>query len=277
MKKTVVILLMVAFALPMFAQAGKYGHGQDSIECVKYLSYYREYVKQNNLAEAVSPWKSAISICPPEASQNMLIDGQKILRYELNSVKDATRRAELIDSLLMLADLRATVYPSSAVTALNNKAVDMINYKWKANDNQTLYDEYAKIISTAKSKGTPVVYVKYMESAANLYKESKLDAETVMKVYEQIASYMEESLAAKADGQMAGAKQDVETLLADCGVASCENLIGLFTPRYESNPSDKDALSTIVKLLGASECADSELYLKSVESLHSMEPTASTA
>ena len=65
MKKSVIILLALVLSFPMFAQ-GRFG--KDSAECVKYLSYYSELVKQNNLAEAAPFWRQAFSLCPPTAS-----------------------------------------------------------------------------------------------------------------------------------------------------------------------------------------------------------------
>ena len=46
MKKILITMFAVMFTMNVFAQ-GKFG--PDSAECVKYLSYYLEYVKQNNM------------------------------------------------------------------------------------------------------------------------------------------------------------------------------------------------------------------------------------
>ena len=89
MRKYLVLLVAIILSVPAFAQ-GKYG--KDSADCVKYLSYYREYVKQNNFEEAAPSWRKAISLCPPAASQNMLVDGQKILRKLAFKTKDVARR-----------------------------------------------------------------------------------------------------------------------------------------------------------------------------------------
>ena len=61
MKKFAIIILTLLLAVPGFAQ-GRYG--KDSAECVKYLSYYSELVKQNNLKDAAPFWRQAFSLCP---------------------------------------------------------------------------------------------------------------------------------------------------------------------------------------------------------------------
>ena len=109
MKKITLVLLafaMSAFGLKVSAQ-GKYG--ADSAECIKYLSYYQEYYKQKNYDEAVPSWRKAIKLCPPTASQNMLLNGMTLLGREINKTKDAAQRKAMVASLLLLNDLRATM------------------------------------------------------------------------------------------------------------------------------------------------------------------------
>jgi uncharacterized protein YxeA len=60
MKKiTIAILtLLLSVSGSLFAQ-GKYG--KDSAECLKYLSYYREYYKQKAYDDALPNWRMPIS------------------------------------------------------------------------------------------------------------------------------------------------------------------------------------------------------------------------
>ena len=60
MKKLATLILALMAFLPAFAQ-GKYGSGQDSVDCVTNLNYYRQYLQQNDMADAISPWRKAIS------------------------------------------------------------------------------------------------------------------------------------------------------------------------------------------------------------------------
>jgi len=269
MKKLPIILFAIVLSIPAFAQ-GKFG--ADSAECIKYLSYYSEYVKQNNLAEATPFWRQAMSICPPTANQNLLINGTKILRREISvNGANATRRQELIDSLMMLHDVRAQYYPKYATSAKNNKAIDIINYYKK--DKQKSYDLLKGILTEINTACSPAVYLNYMQLSIDLYKEGKIEADVVMNDYSEIASYMEASTAK----DIASAKLTVETILAESGVASCENLIALFTPRYETVKNDKVALTGMVKLLTKSDCTSDQLYLKAVESLYACEPSKESA
>ncbi len=269
MKKAAVILFALILSLPAFAQ-GKFG--ADSAECIKYLSYYSEYMKQNNIQEAAPFWRQAMSLCPPTANQNLLINGAKILRSELNqNRRNPERYKELVDSLLMVHDMRAETYPKYYVTTLNNKAIDIINF-CKA-DKQGSYDKLTAIISDIKSGCSPVVYVNYMQLASDLYKTGALNAEAVMTAY----TLLTESMEANTNPDIASAKKTVEQVFIDCGVASCENLLALYAPRYEATPEDKALLTSMVKMLATSDCMDSDLFLKAVESLYAVEPSKESA
>lgn len=270
MKKITLILLAMALAAPMFGQ-GRYG--KDSAECVKYLSYYSELYKQKNLEQAAPFWRQAISICPPAANQNMFLHGQTIIRTEIRKTKNAARRAELVDTLLMLHDVRGENFPKYYVKSMDNKAIDMLTY---VNDNEKLYNGLTPIIEKIGSEASPVVFVKQMQAAVAMYKEGKISPEALMCNYTTMSELMDAKIAA-GSGEMAGAKQDVETLFADSGVASCDNLVALFTPRYQANSEDKASLSAMVKMLAKSECSNTTLFLQAVESLNKVDPSASSA
>lgn len=265
MKKLTVILFAMVLAIPSFAQ-GKFG--ADSAECIKYLSYYSEYMKQNNIAEAAPFWRSAMSLCPPTANQNLLINGAKILRSELNqNRRNPQRYQELVDSLLMVHDMRAETYPKYYATTLNNKAIDIINF-CKA-DKKGSFEKLGAIISDIKEECSPVVYVNYIQLASDLYKTGSINAEAVMNAYTLLAETMDKNT--KPD--IASAQKTVEQVFMDCGVASCENLIDLYTPRYQATPEDKGLLSSMIKMLATSECMDSDLFLNAVEGLNKLDPS----
>lgn len=275
MKRLVVILFALALATPIFAQ-GKYG--KDSAECIKYLSYYSEPMKQNNLKEAAGFWRKAISLCPPTANHNMLINGQKILRYEINlNRNNPARRAELLDSLIMLHEVRATTYPKYKVTSLDNKAKDIINFQWSANDIKKQYDALTEVIEAISPNCSPIVYVKHMQLAVELYKQQVLTADAVMADYTKAAECIDSILEKGEKPEYLSAKQDVESILMESGVASCDNLVALYTPRYNAAPEDKDLIASMVKMLSSSNCVDTELFLLSVEALHKLDPSASSA
>lgn len=278
MKKLSLIIAAVAVLLGTnsFAQ-GKYG--ADSAECIKYLSYYKEYFKQKNYDESLPSWRKAISICPPTASQNLLIDGTTLLRRLVTkNAKNPEYQAALLDSLLAMHDIRAQYYPKYAVTSLNNKAVDVSNFL--KNDSQRAYNIYASVIEANKTNTKPSVYLFAFNSALELYNAGSMSAEQLINLYQTYMDLIEDTKPAKDSDkeQLANVKSDIESLFTSSQVASCDQLIALFTPRYEANPTDNSVVGNIVRIMSnAEDCTDNDLYLKAVTSMYKNDPSYTSA
>ena len=261
----------------MNAQDDKYG--PNKAECLKYLSYYSEYYKQKNYADALPNWRKAYAACPPTANQNMLIQGISLLKSTvLPKTKDAAQRQAVIDSIMTLYDQRIATYPKYAESANNNKGLDLINF-YKG-DNQRLYDGLNAIIDAVGSNAKPSILMQDLNAAIELYKDGKLDAEAVIKTYQDNIALLETEIAESAEDETASetlgkVKADMEGLFITSKVASCENLIALFTPRYEANPTDIDLVSNIVRMMSTTDdCTDNDLFLKAATSMHRLQPSA---
>lgn len=278
MKKFTLLLTFALVALMSSTNlSAQSKYGADSAECIKYLSFYLDYMKQGNLDEADPLWQKAISYCPPTASQNMLLDGMKILRKKINKFKsNPIRRETLVDSLMMLHEMRINTYPKYKVTAINNKAVDMMTFMPKGSEGKIMA-AMEEAMDVAKGKTNLTIPVRYMSYANDMYKAGSMSAEEVMAAYNKAYATAELIEAAKPSQAIADAKRDIENLLMISGVASCENLVEMFTPRYEANPEDRYMLGNLMNMFYAAECTDEDLFVKAVESLHKLEPSHKSA
>ena len=271
MKKISLVLLALAMALGMNLSAqDKYGPNKD--ECIKYLSYYQEYYKQKNYDEALPNWRTAMKLCPPTASQNMLLNGMTLLSREINKTKDAAARTALVDSLLMLNDLRAEYYPNYAVAAMNTKG-QYITQFYK--DPNAVYEGLSKIIAVNQEKTKPSLLLLQLNSAIDMFKADKLGAEEVINTYQNAIALIGK---AEQTEDVTKTKSDIEGLFITSQVASCDNLIALFTPRYEADPDNVELATNIVKMMGNTEgCQNNDLFLKAVTKMHNAEPSAASA
>ncbi len=272
MKRITLVLLTLAaaaFGTKVSAQ-GKYG--ADSAECIKYLSYYQEYYKQKNYTEALPNWRKAFKLCPPTASQNMLLNGMTLMGKEIVKAKDVQVRSAMIDTVLTLNDLRAQYYPKYAVAAYNSKGQYITQYY---KDPQVVYEQLNKIIEVNQENTKPSLLLLDLNSAIELYKKSALGAEEVINTYQNAIALLDK---AGNDEENAKIKSDIEGLFITSQVASCDNLIALFTPRYETDPDNMELVTNIVKMLGSTEgCQNNDLFLKAVTKMHNNEPSASSA
>lgn len=278
MKKLFVVIAAVAlFASVNVSAQSKWG--ADSAECIKYMSYYREYFKQKSYDEATPNWRQAYKLCPVTASQNMLIEGATLIkRLIAKNQKDPVYKAALIDTLMTLYDQRAASFPKNAVTALNNKGIDMANYL--KDDNARLYRDYSAIIAANKEQTRPQIFLFNLNSAVALYQAGEIGAEEVIDVYQNNLALIENSKP-KSDAeaeQIANIKNDMGSIFAGSKVASCENLIELFSPRFNENPDDAKLASNIVKTMNfADDCSGNDLYMRAVTVMYNNEPSAKAA
>lgn len=280
MKKITLLILALATLLGGSVKVSAQGkYGADSAQCVLYLSYYKEYFKQKAYDEATPNWRKAYKLCPVTASQNLLIDGTTLLRRLITkNASNATYKAALVDSLLTLHDQRAQNYPKYTITALNNKALDMANYI--KDDNEKLYNGYESVIKSNDINVKVNILLLDLQAAIELYRQGTIGAETVIEAYQRNVELVEK-LPTKNDmevEQNEKVKTDMGNLFAASKVASCDNLIEIFTPRLAADPDNLDLATNIVKTMSMTEdCADNDLYLNAVTTMHKLNPSAQSA
>ncbi len=281
--KRIVLLISVA-AIALFASSkvsaqGKFG--PDSINCIKYLSYYTEYYKQKNYDAALPNWRKAYNLCPSTARYSMLSDGTTLLRKVIQDNQgDAVYRMKLVDSLMTIYDQRVEFWPKYAISSLNNKALDMYNYM--KNDTEKLYAGLNDVVSKTKEKTRPNIFLLQLNTAIDLYKEGSVsvDPEKIINIYEDAVKYLG-MMTPKNEAEaknIAKNIEDVESLFATSQVASCDNLLALFGPRFEADSQNLDLAKNIVKLMGSTEgCTDNDLFLNAINYVHSQEPSYTSA
>ena len=277
-------LALIVFAALAFmgqnalAQTSRFGHGKDSADCVLYLSYYEEYFKQKNYDSALPNWRKAYSVCPPTASENMFIRGTTLMTRLYNQTKDAAARKAIVDTILTLQDQRMATYPKKRNTILNNKGQHIINYR--SDDAEYTYKALNEIVDELGPQANGPLQVNLLQSAITLYRENKLTADDVIAAYDKVSANVENA-PAKNDAEKEDnlkVKATIESVFADSKVASCENLIAIFGPRFEADPNNLALVSNIVKLMNSAEdCASNDLYLKAVTAMYKLDPSYRSA
>lgn len=272
MKKLILISLIAFFAgASALAQDDKFGPNKE--ECLKYISYYEEYFKQKAFDDAIPAWRQAYKLCPPASRQTILTNGTILVRRLISkNAKNVEYRDALIDTLFTLHDQRVQFFPKYKVTALNNKGQDIFNYI--KNDNERLFKEYSAIVDANKELTKPTLFVHQFNAATELYKDGKMDGENLINIYQQNMEYL-----ASAEGEeAASAKAELEARFIQSGVASCETLLSILTPKFEAEPNNAELAGRIVKMLNVAEdCIKNDLYLKAVTVMHADNPSYNSA
>lgn len=279
MKKSILIIATIVMTLSstsLFAQ-GKYG--ADSANCIKYLSFYKEYFKQKSYDEAIPNWREAFKRCPATANQNMLVDGTVLMRRLISkNSKNPVYKAKLVDSLMMIHDARIANYPKYAVVARNNKGLDLANYV--QNDPERLYKEFKEIIDANQAKTKATIFLFYFNAAVELYKDASISEEEIIGVYEDCVEMLPNLEAKTEDDQkmIEDIKNNIEELFASNNIADCDKLIELYTPKFDADPDNTELASKIVRLMSVADgCTNNKLFISAATSLYKNNPSHSLA
>ena len=280
MKRIVLLISVAAIALIGSSKVSAQGkYGPDRTECIKYLSYYTEYYKQKNYDAALPNWRQAYKYCPPTSRYSMLSDGTTLIRNLIQkNQNNPVYKEKLVDSLMTLYNQRVEFWPKYATSSLNNMALDMYNYM--KDEPAKLLEGLTGVIEQTKSKTRPNIFLFQISTAVDLYKNGLLDPETVISIYETGVQYLGE-ITPKNDVEARSIEKtitDFESVFITSQVASCDNLITLFTPRYEADPQNLELSKNIVRMMSLTEgCMDNDLFLNAVQTVYTLEPSHTSA
>ena len=248
--------------------------GEDSVSCVTNISLYREYVKQKNYDDALSPWRKAYINCP-KATKNIYIDGAKIFNYLINNSKgNEELQKAYLDTLSTIYDNRV-VHFGKREYVLGLKGSDMLKYSFADLD---LAFEYLKeSVEGLQNKSKATALFSYFKAATQKFQEKTFTKAQVLEVYAAVSDYLEYNLSneSKSKKFYEKASENVEKLFVP--FATCEDLIAMFDAKYQETPDDLTLIKRIVKVLDKKDCTDATVYFEAATKLHESEPSALSA
>ncbi|MBF90683.1 MAG: hypothetical protein CMP75_02840 [Flavobacteriales bacterium] len=270
--KSFLIISALFFTADVFASDGKYG--ADSVQCVQNLSVYREFVKQKNYADAVTPWRWVFVNCP-KASKNIYIDGPKLYKFQIKNAKgNKPLQVALVDSLIMMYDQRITFFGQEGYV-LGLKGADMLKLQPKKLEDAFGLLQQSVEMQGSKSKATALAA--YFQAASKKFEAGTFAKSDVLEVYSIVADYIYYNInkGGKSQKFYAQAADKVEKLFIP--FATCEDLVSMFDAKYLETPDDLGLLKRITKVLYKKDCTDASVYFTAAAKLHEVEPTAFSA
>ncbi|MDD2197012.1 MAG: hypothetical protein PHE03_05985 [Bacteroidales bacterium] len=273
---TAIVLMFSSNAFAQnYLQNPKYGVDEEARkECATNLSLYREQYNHRNYDMAKPYWQKVLTTCPA-ASQNSYIHGVRMMKIWIEAEQNPTRRVELVDSLMMIYDMRIQYFNRKG-TLLGQKGMDLASL---ASDR---YEEAYGFLKESveieeDASDAPVLYT-LMAITKTMYDNQKLSAENVIETYSVIADYIDIQVASKPDDAvLTQVKENVDAIFSSAGVANCENLTQIFEQRVENSPDDVELLKKTYNLLNANRCQDKGFYRNTAEKLFTKDPSASLA
>ena len=262
-----ITVILALISIPAFSQGSL---AEASEECRRSVAFYNDYIKQDNFNEAAPLWREAFRVCPPGIRESIYRDGIRIYKYFIGKNKEnPALKTSLIDSMLLMYDLRVEHFPKSAASAATFKVYDMLEFM--GDNDKAILEAINRAIEISGETTDPSLLVIAMQRVGNLYSKELMPADKVMDAYSTYTTMIDHQIAAN-NADAIKAKIDIDNLFVGCGVANCENIVRLFTPRFEANLKDIELASTIVSLLSSAGCTSEPLFLKTVETLYEFNP-----
>ncbi len=248
--------------------------GNDSIECVKNISLFREYIKQKNYDDALSNWRKAYQLCP-KATKNIYIDGAKLYKYLISKNKDSEElQKAYLDSLESLYDTRIVNFGKENYV-LGLKGSDMLRYSFC--DLERAFSYLKQSVESEQTKSKATALFSYFKAATDKYKSNTFDKDQVLEVYAVVTDYLDVNITkdSKSKKFYIKAAENVEKLFVP--FATCDDLISMFDAKYQETPNDINLLKRIVKVLDKKDCTGADVYYSAAKQLHELEPSALSA
>ena len=293
------IIALFAFASTVaMAQKGvedgsRFGHGQDSIDCLNNLSLYNEYLKTKNYTDAYTYWKKVFTDAPV-SQHGIYTNGVAILKSLIANSKDVAERKVYAEELMSVYDqqlqyldklnqLRKT--PWTEFYVKGEKAHTYITY-YPGMDNNKAYEMLTEAVELGKSKNQYYIIGDYMKVSLAKFKADEthreqfiLDYGTSAELIAAIASKVENMSTPnpKLIEAVAKIKDNVDGYFINSGAAECDQLEAIYAPKVEENKEDLDYLRKVVSVMAMLNCTESETYYNASEYAHHIAPTAATA
>jgi len=285
MNKRCAILAMIAlFAVSvsqLSAQKTVKKYGEDSVACITHISLYREFYKQKNFDEALPHWKWVFNNCP-QVSQNIYIDGAKIISSKINAAIDQKTRDAYIDTLMMVYEKRIKYFGDSPTSregmVIGLQAIELENYR--PSDTLKVYQYLRKSIEKEGINSDALIVSRYFINVSNQVNNKRLPVDTIAEVYDRLSELVDRKLELiKNDTAEVSKWNGVRGLMENQfePYATCDEIDRIYTPKFKKTPNDTVLLKKITRLLDKKDCTDRDLFFKAAENLHKARPTGHTA
>ncbi|MDR2511090.1 MAG: hypothetical protein LBC89_01205 [Bacteroidales bacterium] len=237
---------------------------------------YASAAKTYNAAVKAKATQSELDKLKAEFDAAVVEKDRTADEYEKASELQAIAINKYVDQLLEMWDVRATNFGEKGY-CLYKKARDMQIYRKK--ETNTIYNVFKEAMAACEEENdwkeltTPFFY---FESAMNAEKDSIISKEEVLEAYDKASTILEELYTKnQGDTNLIAAINQLD--VAFLPYASCEEIIPIYEKKFEANKTSADFLRKVCKVLDKKECTNSELFFKSTEALHGVEPSAQTA
>ncbi len=281
--------ILVVGSANVWAQKGiedgsQYGHREDSINCLRNISIYNEYVKTNNFQDAYLPWKAVIEECP-RAQIRTYVNGVRIVKHLWNNESDPAKKRAYLDELMSVYDKRMEYFPTfrgaePAPAVLATKAMDYMQMAPNENIDE-VYGWLSESVAAMKEESKYYALMYLMDASAQKFKTDPNHKEKFIEDFMTVSALADNGIKTsekEADKEnFTNAKNNIEAFFINSGVADCDMLQNIYADKVEANKDNQEYLKNVVSVMRMLRCTEEEAYFNAAYYLYKIEPTPESA
>ena len=269
MIKNFVFILIFALSYGESFSQSKYGI--DSISCITNLSLFREYYKQKNYKEALTPWRWTFQNCP-KASGNIYKNGPIIIKSLIKARPE--QKKEYVDTLMLIYDQRIEYFGNEGYV-LGRKGADLLRYdKSKFLDaNQIL----ARSIAMQKNSSDAGAILAYFNTLDLMVKNEIILEDSLLNRYSFLMSIIDYNL--KKNDKKSKFYQKTSDAINKkiVNYIDCGKIENIFKQKFTINNNDTDFVNRLYNILSKQNCTETEFHFQVSKRLYEMLPLPSSA
>jgi len=281
MKKYLAPLAIVSFLLmssaSTFAQCKEWKWPEEPEQKAKAeekVSLYDDYRKNNEFVKA-KPHINWLLTNTPNLNTSIYINGAEIYQKLASAEKDAAKKNVLVDSLLLIHDLRIKNCGEEA-SVTNRKALAAVAF-WANETGKEKYvldlmDQAFKLNGNNVLDGTILPYMQVIK--INKLKLKNLSDDDVLTRYDLVQSTLDAKIkVASSQGKQdlvtryKGWKEDVDKILIGIITINCDFVRTNLGPKFKKNPTDIGMAKKIFAFMLQDKCTDDPLWMEAAEAI----------
>ncbi len=281
MKSSLLGLAFVSLAVvSAFSQCKEVIWPENRAKAEESVAIYSDALKQGNYRGATASLQWMLTNAPKWQTK-LYIDGTEIYNKLASAEKDPVKKQVLVDSLLMLYDMRITNC-GDEVNVLNRKAIYALSFngqnKAKTADVLALFDKVFELSGNNVQNNNLVPYMQAVQLNVAILKN--LSEDQILQRYDKLSEIID----AKIKKALAENKQDVveslrksktqiDEILPKCGVKiDCDFVKKNMAPKFHQNPSDVAYAKKVFQFMTTGGCIEDPLWLQAAEVIHKTSP-----
>jgi tetratricopeptide (TPR) repeat protein len=236
------------------------------------ISLYDDYRKNKDFVKA-KPHLDWLLKNTPDLNTSIYINGAEIYQNLARAEKDNAKQNALVDSLLLIHDLRIK-YCGEEANVINRKALAAVIF-WANESGKERYvldlmDQAFKLNGNDILDGTLIPYMQVVR--INKLKLKNLTDDEVLERYDLVQSILDAKIkvaSSQGKNEMVTRyrtwKEDVDKILIGIIKVDCDFVRTKLGPKFKQNPSDLGLAKKIFVFMLQEKCTDDPLWLEAAE------------